>query len=65
MTITDVMSTLRDMCARKSQSAVARELGVSLSYLNAVMSRGQQPGPKILRAMGLRRQTVYLPIGAP
>jgi lambda repressor-like predicted transcriptional regulator len=65
MTNAEVMSKLRDMCGRRSQAAVAREMGVSLSYLNAVMSRGQPPGPKILRAMGLRRQTVYLPIGAP
>ena len=52
---------LERRCAWPStQTAVAREFGVSLSYLNAVVLGTKPAGPKLLAAMELRRELVYV-----
>lgn len=45
-----------------SQLALAEELGISPQYLNDILHRGRALGPKVLRALGYRRVTVYEPL---
>lgn len=60
MTITELRRQLRKICHFKTQKALAKEFGISLSYLNEVIGGRKEPGPKLLNAMGLRRQMVYV-----
>jgi len=46
------------MCQQSSQTQVAKDLGVSLSYLSDVMHVRRYPGPKILKSMGLMLATL-------
>jgi transcriptional regulator with XRE-family HTH domain len=46
-----------------TQVALARELGVSTGYLNDVLQERREPGPKVLKALRLRRRVVYETIG--
>lgn len=64
MTLTELRRALRETIENKTQKALAHELGVSVSYLNQVMNGRKVPGRKILSALGLQRQMVYLPRGA-
>lgn len=41
------------------QKSVAEQLGVSTTYLSEVLRGTKLPGPKILKALGLRRVEVY------
>lgn len=43
------------------QLRAATQMGVSPQYLSDVL-RGKEPGPAILRALGLRRVVSYEPI---
>jgi len=45
-----------------TQTALARELGVSVGYLNDVVNERREPGPKVLKGLKLRRRVVYEPI---
>jgi transcriptional regulator with XRE-family HTH domain len=42
-----------------SMAALASQLGISRQYLAYIMAGERQPGPKVLRALGLRRETSY------
>lgn len=42
-----------------SQRALAKELGVSEPYLSDVINGRRDPGPKILKALGLERIVDY------
>ena len=56
------MARLRQRAARAgSQAALAQQLGITPTYLSEVLGGRREPGPKFLRALGLRRVTVYLP----
>lgn len=46
-----------------SQVSLAQELGVSPSALSDVLARRRDPGPKLLKAMKLRKRVIYEPIG--
>ena len=41
------------------QKSVANTLGVSATYLSEVLRGTKLPGPKILKALGLRRIEAY------
>lgn len=45
-----------------TQTELARRLNVAHPYLSMVRKRRQAPGPKLLRALGLRRVVVYEPL---
>lgn len=45
--------------ANKTQKDLARELGVSIGYLNDVLHERREPGPKVLDALNLQRRVVY------
>ena len=42
-----------------SQSAWARERGISAAHVNDVIKRNRAPGPTILNALGLERVITY------
>ncbi len=42
------------------EQALARRLGVSLSYVHDVISGRKAPGPGILRPLGIERQYRYV-----
>lgn len=54
--------------AVKTLKALASESGISAGYLSAVMS-GKEPGPKVLRFLGLSREravsVIYFENGKP
>lgn len=53
----------RDLLERtdypNTQKALAKQLGVSLSYLCQVIRNRREPGGKMLVALGLRRVMLY------
>jgi transcriptional regulator with XRE-family HTH domain len=51
---------LAKRCQHKTQQALARELGVSVSYLSQVIRGRKAPGRKVLEALGLRREANYV-----
>jgi transcriptional regulator with XRE-family HTH domain len=50
------------VAASGGQSAFAGELGLSVSYVSDVMNARRDPGVAILRAIGLRKIVVYVPV---
>lgn len=55
----DVVKLLENKCADSDQVTVARELNISTQYLNDVLRKRKDPGPRILEALGVGRRTVY------
>jgi hypothetical protein len=46
-----------------SQQKAARKLGLSQAYLGELLRGTRTPGPKVLAALGLRKQTSYVEDG--
>ena len=62
MTTAHVLARLRrEVRLAGSQMALARRIGVSVSYLSDVLRRRRQPGDKILAPLGLARRASYQP----
>jgi DNA-binding transcriptional regulator YdaS (Cro superfamily) len=60
MTEDEVREEARLACQIKgSQTAFADEIGVSVPYLNDFLKGRRQPGPSILRALGLVKVVTY------
>lgn len=55
----DIVAELRRIVGASSQRKAAQELGVSVTYINAVLSGKMRPGPKLYSALGYRRVTAY------
>ena len=56
MTREQIVEQLRKLCIQhKSQKAVATFLGISDPYLSDILAGKRAPGPKVLKALGLRR----------
>lgn len=56
----DMLARLRQRVADAgSQLAFSKQQGVSLSHLNDALRGEREPGPKILRAIGLRRVPMF------
>jgi hypothetical protein len=47
-------------CAETTLRKTAKQMGLSAAYLSSVISGGQRPGPKLLRAMKMRRVIHYI-----
>ena len=63
MNISGVIDILNKKIAKcGNQVLLARQMGVSQAYLSAVLSGRCAPGAKILSALGMRSEIVYLPI---
>lgn len=57
MTRDDVNKLLEQMVERAgSRAALAKEIGVTPAYVGAVLLGNREPGPAILKVLGLRRQ---------
>lgn len=52
---------LKTRLVNMSQTDLARELGVSIGYLNDIVMDRRKPGPKVLKALKLRRRVIYEP----
>jgi transcriptional regulator with XRE-family HTH domain len=56
LTAADVLNMLRSHISdERSQKDLAREIGVSETYVSLVLAGKRQPGPKVLTFLGLRR----------
>jgi hypothetical protein len=42
-----------------SQTEVAKNLGISLGYLNDVLHKRKLPGTKLLKSLGCERKVIY------
>lgn len=53
---TDVLTMLRSHISyEESQKDLAREMGVSEAYVSLVLAGKREPGPKVLKFLGLRQ----------
>jgi transcriptional regulator with XRE-family HTH domain len=59
MRIKQVLSIIEKRVALSSQRDVAREMSVSEAYLSDVRRGKRNPGPAIIRGLGLREQKIY------
>ncbi len=59
MSPAQLLHSLRERAQQTSQLKLARELGVSPTYLNDVLKGRREPGEKILAGLGLRRSVTY------
>lgn len=60
MTLDDVLRRLENHIHAKGGAASwAREMDISASYISDVLNRRREPGPRILKAMGLESVTIY------
>ena len=61
MTDRAVMQRIRDLVnTLGSQKKAAKRLGVSAAYLGELLRGTRTPGPKVLGALGLRKETNYV-----
>jgi len=55
MKVVDPLSILREQIAKSSLRKLATEIGCSAAYLSDVMRGNRQPGPTVLKYLGLRK----------
>ena len=55
----DPIKILQRKLRNTTQTALARELGISVSLLNDTLSGHRTPADKLLKALGLRRVVRY------
>lgn len=56
MTHEQVIALLRKFCAQyETQAAAAEALGIKPAYLSDVLNSRRDPGPLILKGLGLRK----------
>jgi hypothetical protein len=58
--IDDLRDMLREMARPTTDAALAKQLGLSPQYLCDVLLGRREPGPKLLRALGLRKEVRYV-----
>jgi transcriptional regulator with XRE-family HTH domain len=61
MEVTDPIEMLAVLALRRGKggwSVLAKEIGVSRSYLSQVKNRNREPGERVLAFLGLRREKV-------
>jgi len=55
----DVRRMIAAKLENKTQRELAADIGVSCQYLNDYLRFRRDPGPKILKSLGLRRVSMY------
>ena len=53
------LELLKTRLKGRTQSALAKELGVSPAYLSDILRGKRDPGPQVLGALGLERVVTY------
>ena len=53
------VAELRRRAAGSTQSALAKQIGITRQYLSMILSGERPPGQKVLDFLGLREKTVY------
>lgn len=51
----DIPATLKEIKGERTQTDLAKEIGVNRSHLNKVLSGKEGPGRSILKFLGLRK----------
>ena len=60
----DAVSELRKRLDKAgTQTALAKELGISKPYLSDILKGKRDPGPKVLAQLGIRRVVTFERIG--
>jgi len=60
LTVEDVLELMRrEVKACGSQQAFASKVGITQGYVNDILKRKRELGPKILDALGLRKVVSY------
>ncbi len=60
LTLQEIVALVAQVVADEgSQAAAARRIGVSPSFLGEVLRGTREPGPTILKFLGIERQTIY------
>lgn len=60
LTIEDVLELIRrEVKACGTQQAFAVKVGITQGYVNDILRRKREPGPKVLEALGLEKVVVY------
>lgn len=59
MATVDPLTILQKHCDGRPLSEAAKELDVSPQYLSDVLHRRREPGPAILKAIGVERVITY------
>jgi transcriptional regulator with XRE-family HTH domain len=55
----DPRTVLRKRLDGKTQAALAEELGITPAYLSDILNLRREPGPVVLRALGLEKVVTY------
>jgi transcriptional regulator with XRE-family HTH domain len=55
----DPRALLRSLIDGRTQAEVAVELGVTTQYLSDILHNRREPGPTVLKALGLRKVVLY------
>jgi transcriptional regulator with XRE-family HTH domain len=53
---------LRTRLAGSTLKSLAGDLDVSIGYLHDILNERREPGPKMLKALKLKRRVIYEPI---
>jgi hypothetical protein len=56
----DILKMLEIKLKTRTQTALAKEIGIKISYLNDVLHRRTQPGPAILDYLGFKRVSTIM-----
>lgn len=53
------ITALKKLVKDKSQRQVAKDLGLTEGHISHILTGKRQPGPKLLKALGIERITGY------
>jgi hypothetical protein len=59
-TVDELLEIMRRVQGEKSNTAFAKELGISKQYLTDIYNRRKEPGDTVSAALGFRRTTAYV-----
>ncbi len=60
LTRDDILVLIITLVAQEgSQSAAARKIGISATYLGDILDGSKEPGPAVLKFLGIEREVIY------
>lgn len=63
-TVDELLRIMRRIQGEKSNTAFARDLGISKQYLTDIYNGRKEPGDSVSAAVGYRRAIAYVPLFA-